>query len=71
VYALCSGSEREERSVHSFLNGLVRSTMTVMTRVELGDMRTTGAPLFARGPHTARADWICAYAPECVEVMFS
>jgi hypothetical protein len=36
VYALCSGSEREERSVHGFLNGLVRSTKTVMTRVELG-----------------------------------
>src|SRR5687767_9657513 len=36
VYALCSGSEREERSVHGFLDGLVRSTKTVMTRVELG-----------------------------------
>ena len=36
VYALCSGSEREERGVHGFLDGLVRSTKTVMTRVELG-----------------------------------
>jgi hypothetical protein len=38
VYALCSGSEREERTegMHSFLDGLVRSTKTVMTRVELG-----------------------------------
>ena len=36
VYALCSGSEWEERSVQNFLDGLVRSTKTVMTRVELG-----------------------------------
>jgi hypothetical protein len=36
VYALCSGSEREERSVQSFLEGLVGGTKTVMTRVELG-----------------------------------
>ena len=36
MYALCSGSEREEHSVHGFLDGLVRSTKTVMTRVELG-----------------------------------
>ena len=36
MYALCSGSEREERSVQNFLDGLVRSTKTVMTRVELG-----------------------------------
>jgi hypothetical protein len=36
VYAPCSGSEREERSVHGFLDGLVRSTKTLMTRVELG-----------------------------------
>jgi hypothetical protein len=36
VYALCSGSEQEARSVHGFLDGLVRSTKTVMTRVELG-----------------------------------
>jgi hypothetical protein len=38
VYALCSGSEREERteSMQNFLDGLVRSTKTVMTRVELG-----------------------------------
>jgi hypothetical protein len=33
---LCSGSEREECSVHGFLDGLVRSTKTVMTRLELG-----------------------------------
>ncbi len=36
MYAPCSGSEREERSVHGFLDGLVRSTKTLMTRVELG-----------------------------------
>jgi len=38
VYALCSGSERKERkeSMQNFLDGLVRSTKTVMTRVELG-----------------------------------
>ena len=38
VYALCSGSEREERreSMQNFLDGLVQSTKTVMTRVELG-----------------------------------
>ena len=36
MYALCSGSEREERSVQNFLDGLVRSTKTVMMRVELG-----------------------------------
>jgi hypothetical protein len=38
VYALCSGSEREERreSMQNFLDGLVRSTKTVMTRAELG-----------------------------------
>jgi hypothetical protein len=36
VYALCSKSEREERSVHGFLDGLVQNTKTVMTRVELG-----------------------------------
>ncbi len=38
VYALCSRSEREERteSMQSFLDGLVRSTKTVMTRAELG-----------------------------------
>jgi hypothetical protein len=27
---------REERAVHRFLDGLVRGTKTVMTRVELG-----------------------------------
>ena len=38
VYALCSGSEREEhtQSMQNFLDGLVRSTKTVMTRAELG-----------------------------------
>jgi hypothetical protein len=36
VYSLCSGSKQEERSVQGFLDGLVRSTKTVMTRVELG-----------------------------------
>ena len=36
MYAWCSGSEREECSVHAFLDGLVRSTKTVMTRLELG-----------------------------------
>ena len=36
MYALCSGSGREEHSVQGFLDGLVRSTKTVMTRVELG-----------------------------------
>jgi hypothetical protein len=36
VYALCSGSERKELAVQSFLDGLVRGTKTVMTRLELG-----------------------------------
>jgi hypothetical protein len=36
VYALCSRNEREERSVHRFLDGPVRGTKTVMTSVELG-----------------------------------
>ena len=36
MYALCSGSEREERSVHGFLDGVVRGAKTVMTRVALG-----------------------------------
>jgi hypothetical protein len=36
VYALWPGSERAECSVHGFLDGLVRSTKTVMTRLELG-----------------------------------
>jgi len=36
VYSLCSRSKQEERSVQGFLDGLVRSTKTVMTRVELG-----------------------------------
>ena len=36
MYSLCSRSKQEERSVQGFLDGLVRSTKTVMTRVELG-----------------------------------
>jgi hypothetical protein len=36
VYALCPKSCRKERAVHRFLDGLVRGTKTVMTRVELG-----------------------------------
>ena len=36
MYALCSGSEREELAVQGLLDGLVRGTKTVMTRVELG-----------------------------------
>ena len=36
MYPPCSGSEREELAVQSFLDGLVRGTKTVMTRVELG-----------------------------------
>jgi hypothetical protein len=43
VYALCSGSEWEECSVHGFLDGLVRSTKTVMTRLELGGTLYLGA----------------------------
>jgi hypothetical protein len=38
VYTPCYGSEREKLAVHGFLDGLVRSTKTVMTRVELGGM---------------------------------
>ena len=33
---MCSGSEWEECSLHGILDGLVRSTKTVMTRLELG-----------------------------------
>jgi hypothetical protein len=36
VYALYSESELKERNVDGFLDGLVRSTKAVMTRVELG-----------------------------------
>ena len=36
MYALCPKSCREERAVHRLLDGLVRGTKTVMTRVELG-----------------------------------
>ena len=36
VYALYSESERKERNVDGLLDGLVRSTKAVMTRVELG-----------------------------------
>jgi hypothetical protein len=38
VYTLCSGSERGELAVHRFLDGLVRGTKTVMTRVDLAGM---------------------------------
>ena len=36
MYALYSESERKERNVEGLLDGLVRSTKAVMTRVELG-----------------------------------
>src|SRR5215203_3873734 len=36
VYALCSGNESKEHAVQTFLDGLVRITKTIMTRVELG-----------------------------------
>jgi len=36
VYALYSESEQKERNVDGLLAGLVRSTKTVMTRIELG-----------------------------------
>ena len=36
MYALYSESERKERNVDGLLDGLVRSTKAVMTRVELG-----------------------------------
>jgi hypothetical protein len=36
VYALWSGNESKEHAVQSFLDGLVRSTKTIMTRAELG-----------------------------------
>jgi len=36
VYAPYSESEQEERNVDGLLDGLVRSTKTVMTRIELG-----------------------------------
>jgi hypothetical protein len=36
VYALYAESERKERNVDGLLDGLVRSTKAVMTRVELG-----------------------------------
>jgi hypothetical protein len=36
VYALYSESEQKERNVDGLLDGLVRSTKAVMTRVELG-----------------------------------
>ena len=35
MYALCSGSQRKELAVNRYLDGLVRGTKTVMTRVEL------------------------------------
>ena len=36
MYALYAESERKERNVDGLLDGLVRSTKAVMTRVELG-----------------------------------
>jgi hypothetical protein len=36
VYALYSEGEQRERNVDGLLAGLVRSTKTVMTRIELG-----------------------------------
>ncbi len=36
MYALYSEGEQRERNVDGLLAGLVRSTKTVMTRVELG-----------------------------------
>ena len=36
MYALYSESERKERNVDGLLDGLVRSTKAVMTRVDLG-----------------------------------
>ena len=36
MYALYSESKRKERNVDGLLDGLVRSTKAVMTRVELG-----------------------------------
>ena len=36
MYALCSRSERGERSVQVLLDGMLRGTKAVMTRVELG-----------------------------------
>ena len=36
MYALYSESEQKERNVDGLLDGLVRSTKAVMTRVELG-----------------------------------
>ena len=36
MYALCSGSDRGERSVQVLLDGMLRGTKAVMTKVELG-----------------------------------
>jgi hypothetical protein len=36
VYPLYSGSEQKECNVNGLLDGLVRNTKVVMTRVELG-----------------------------------
>ena len=36
MYPLCSGSERGERSVRVLLDGMLRGTKAVMTKVELG-----------------------------------
>jgi hypothetical protein len=71
VYALCSGSEREERSVHGFLDGLVRSTKTVMTRVELGGtlflVAVVGVLLTSReeGDKSAVGDMRTGSSPSC------
>jgi hypothetical protein len=53
VYALCSGSERGERSVRFLLDGMLRGTKAVMTRVELGGtlflVAVVGVLLTSRG----------------------
>ena len=53
MYALCSGSERKEHSVHGFLNCLMQGTKTVMTRVEFGGtlflVAVVGVLLTSRG----------------------
>ena len=45
MYALYSESERKERNVDGLLDGLVRSTKAVMTRVELGGTLFLGAAI--------------------------
>jgi hypothetical protein len=50
---LCSGSERGERSVRVLLDGMLRGTKAVMTRVELGGtlflLAVIGVLLTSRG----------------------